>query len=72
MVSFGYLLVHSHSFAPHFPHDLSGFLVFEVVELISFLFFFLTCLLLSLFFLLHNDFIPHNLFKDNVVEDSSK
>lgn len=69
MVSFGYLLIHSHSLVPHFSHDLSGFLIFKLIKFICFFFSPPPSFFLPLFLLLHHNLIPDNFLQNDIVED---
>ena len=52
-----FIFGHLHSFGSHFPHDLSCLLVVEIIEFIMICFTTSSGLLLTLLFLLHDDFV---------------
>lgn len=60
----GCVFLHVHSLLFHLPHDLFGFLVFELIELICVELLASTGFLLALLLLLLNDFVPYDLFHD--------
>lgn len=69
MMGFWNFLVHSQSLVSHLPHDLLRFFVFKLIKLIPFLFLSTTSLFFSLLLLLHDDFVSHHLFEDDVVQN---